>query len=278
MNKILYIKDNNLFMFDNGKIKLLYSKFKSLKYNKNFLIFVSKDKTNNNLYVFDAIKNRFRIININDNIHYYSFDISSKGRITLSDGKNLYLLNNNKLVKMYENTNYKERIIDVNWLNDGKILIYLSCYFFHISIEIFDIFNINTNQYENLIHDLGYKHIIRDKNLYIYNDNEFESFNNMSYEEHKYALQFNSVDVSYDEKLIVYSTNDKIVLLNVDNNSTKEFNIRNVIKLNISIDNKYLLIAINDINNITVKILNITNGDLIDFVEGVTDFFCMVSG
>src|SRR5579875_4101982 len=104
MNKILYIKDNNLFMFDNGKIKLLYRNLGSLKYNKNFLIFVSKDKINNNLYVFDAIKNRIRIININDNIHYYSFDISSKGRITLSDGKNLYLLNNNKLVKMYENT------------------------------------------------------------------------------------------------------------------------------------------------------------------------------
>ncbi|MCW1309966.1 MAG: hypothetical protein QXP04_04705 [Candidatus Nanoarchaeia archaeon] len=218
----------------------------------------------------------FRIININDNIHYYSFDISTKGRITLSDGKNLYLLNNNKLVKMYENTNYKERIIDVNWLNDGKILIYLSCYFFHISIEIFDIFNINTNQYENLIHDLGYKHIIRDKNLYIYNDNEFESFNNMSYEEHKYALQFNSVDVSYDEKTIIYSTNNKIILLNVEDNTTKEFNISNVVKLKVSIDNKYLLIGINVNNFISVKILNITNNQISDFVENVTDFFWMI--
>ncbi|MEM3858488.1 MAG: hypothetical protein QW478_03670 [Candidatus Micrarchaeaceae archaeon] len=149
MNKILYIKDNSLFLFDNGKIKLLYSDLKSLKYNKKFLIFVSKDKNNNNLYIFDAIKNNFKKVTV-DNIHNYSFAINLKGKVTLEDGKNLYLLNN-KLEKIYESTSYKIYIENIDWLTDDIILMHIDGYYFHIPDKYFDTINIKTKNVENYL-------------------------------------------------------------------------------------------------------------------------------
>ncbi|MEM3858487.1 MAG: hypothetical protein QW478_03665 [Candidatus Micrarchaeaceae archaeon] len=127
-----------------------------------------------------------------------------------------------------------------------------------------------------IIYDINYNYIIRDKNIYVYNDDEFNVFDIQTKENHEYTFRFISVDVSYDEKTIIYSTNNKIILLNVEDNTTKEFNISNVVKLKVSIDNKYLLIGINVNNFISVKILNITNNQISDFVENVTDFFWMI--
>jgi len=92
MNKIVYAKTNNIFIFD-GKLKKLINDFvydTNISVNNQFLIF----QDINNIFIFDSLENTMTNVEINLK-HYLALTVSESKKIAYAYEDKVYLLDNN---------------------------------------------------------------------------------------------------------------------------------------------------------------------------------------
>ncbi|MEM3858001.1 MAG: hypothetical protein QW478_01200 [Candidatus Micrarchaeaceae archaeon] len=269
MNKILYIKDYCLFLFDNGNIKKIHDNVQmSLKNNNKYLIF----KSNDGIFVFGSDK--IEKLNIDQKLLIYnlSFAIDSSKKIVFSDGTNIYSLKNSII---YSISGHDELIEKLDWLDNNNILLTLEEY--DNPYFVYERLKISAEKTIEYKRKNG-NYIIRDKYIYFYDRFGIYICEKLT---GKIITYFNfpivSFDISYDEKLAVFSTKDKIIILNVETQTPqKEIYIDNVIDINLSFDKKYLLIKKRE-NDFyaAIKIVDINTETIIDFIFNV-DFICWI--
>ncbi|MEM3858145.1 MAG: hypothetical protein QW478_01920 [Candidatus Micrarchaeaceae archaeon] len=269
MNKIVYAKTNNIFIFD-GKLKKLINDFvydTNISVNNQFLIF----QDINNIFIFNSLENTITNVELNLR-HYLVLAVSESKKFAYAYEDKVYLFDNNTSTLIY--TSEKDEIVNnIGWINNNSLLINVETeedgeeYYINreIQIDTKDVYEypqFNTSNF-----------IIRDKNIYFYDNYSFYIYNKLTDKVilksyfHNYAL-----DISYDEKFAVYSTKEKIVFFYFETDEKKEFEIGNIIQIRISLDNKYLLAK--NIRN-SVKIIDINSETVVDFIYNV-NFMCFM--
>ncbi|MEM3857992.1 MAG: hypothetical protein QW478_01155 [Candidatus Micrarchaeaceae archaeon] len=263
----MYTKDENIYLFDNGKIRTICKNVWSYKvlYGK-FLMFEKDD-----LFVFDSVKNTLTKVNIDKSYlnKMISYSINLSNKIAFISRDDIYLLDN-KVEKLYVLSESDETLYSVDWLDNDNLLLLIESSYFHMPVLDYFRFEISNNELLGYNNNPRY-YIIRNKYNYFYNTAGFYISEKLTGDVVKhYFLSLIGFDVSYDEKLGVYSVRDKVIVINFETDEKEEFNISDVKNIKISFDDRYLLLHMEDK---TVNILDMKTKNVIKFALNV-DFIC----
>lgn len=260
MFKIVFTKNNSFYLFDNGKTQKIADEIKYIKKKDNFVIFV----TTLGSFFYDFINNKIEKINIEDNWlisfvkyiyslfgtnvvesnaeKYLDFSINKNRDIVYTNGQNIYLIKDSIVNLIYHEEDKYSYILSVDWIDNDNLL--LKILVDKITIYPYVVikkFNVDAKK-SLILNDDCECYIVRDKYIYFYNFCYFVVVNKITGEQiRKYIINFNSIDISYDEKFAVVASYKDIIFLDIEKGEQLKYNI-DVVEAKFSHDNKFLLL------------------------------------